>query len=212
MRQYVWINPVIEAMAGVRYPEILKKISKQGFAIVSCTTGLGRVRDEYKSVLAKQRSRPLIDTRCPVIREVVSERYPELSELLADIPPILMACAQDIYEEYIKKSKVPACLTMVTPCSALAKYGNENFGSVAYFTTWTEFCKKNHIQIQLERAGISPIPPGFFRFSEYKICETSGEVPVNDMLEQVVQKQLDAELLELLYCHDGCINGDGVLT
>lgn len=209
--KYLWINPVIEAMAGSCYSSVLSAVSKLGFIVVPCASGLKRVRDSYKKTLETKGHRPLIDTRCPLIHEMVACDYPELADSLADVPPILMACAQEVYDEYVKTSLDTASLTIVTPCSPLAAAGNVRLGAIAYFITWTEFCQTHNIEINLERAEASPIPPGFFRFPEYKVCEASGEIPVRKLLDQVSREVDKIDLLELLYCPEGCHNGDGVV-
>jgi hypothetical protein len=141
---------------------------------------------------------------------MINSLYPELSAFQAEVLPILMVCAQDLYKLYVQSSQAPADLTIVTPCSSLAEAGNDKLGTIARFITWTDFCYEQELSFQLPRAVSSPIPPGYFQFPEYRVLEASGPSAVKRLLEQSAMNPGEADLLELLYCDGGCHNGDGV--
>jgi hypothetical protein len=66
------------------------------------------------------------------------------------------------------------------------------------------------LDVSLPRAVASPIPPGYFQFPEYRILEANGPEAVTDLLTRIAAGVEEADLLELLYCREGCHNGDGV--
>lgn len=210
LHRYIWINPVVEAMAGSLYPTILGDITIRGFTVVSCSTGLEKVRQDYRKCLETSVNKPVIDTRCPLVGYMVNGHYPKLRIYQADVLPILMVCAQDLYEMYVRTSQVQADLTIVTPCSSLAELGNEKLADIAHFITWTDFCYEQELPFRLARAASSPIPPGYFQFPEYRVLEASGTTAVKSLLDQSAMNPGEADLLELLYCDGGCHNGDGV--
>ncbi|MBP2637080.1 MAG: hypothetical protein H6Q72_2987 [Firmicutes bacterium] len=209
-QRYIWINPVVEAMAGSLYPAIQQQITARGYTLVLCSSGLETVRQEYLQCLQANVGRLTIDTRCPLVRSMIERDYPALKPYQAQVLPILMVCAQDLYEKYVKPSQSHADLTMVTPCSSLVELGNDKLGNVARFLTWIDFCREQKISFGLPRATSSPIPPGYFRFPEYRILEASGPDAVKRLLDKTTIHTGDADLLELLYCDNGCHNGDGV--
>lgn len=208
-QRYIWINPVVEAMAGSIYPAIEQQITARGYTIVKCSSALETVRQEYLQCLQANAGRLIIDTRCPLVSSVIEREYPTLKPYQAEVLPILMVCAQALYEKYVRPNKA-ADLTMVTPCSSLAELGNDKLGNVAYFLTWGDFCREQKLSFTLPRANSSPIPPGYFKFPAYRIVEASGPDAVRRLLEKTTAYIGDADLLELLYCAGGCHNGDGV--
>lgn len=209
-QRYIWINPVVEVMAGSLYPAIQQQITARGYTIVLCSSGLGTVRQEYLECLQVNAGRLTIDTRCPLVGAVIDRDYPALKPYQAQVLPILMVCAQALYEKYVRPSQSYADLTIVTPCSSLAELGNAKLGNVARFLTWLDFCREQKLAFGLPRANSSPIPPGYFQFPEYRILEASGPDAVRNLLDKTTIHIDNADLLELLYCDGGCHNGDGV--
>ena len=55
----------------------------------------------------------------------------------------------------------------------------------------------------------SPIPPGYFNSLDAKITSISGPETVEEYFKNQQHKEND--LVEMLYCKNGCNNGDGVL-
>lgn len=209
MRQYVWINPVVEAMAGADYPALLLVLASKGFTVVSCSTGVDKVREGYRECLHTC-AKPLIDTRCPLIKQLIFHHYPHMRERLAGVPPILISCAAELYETYVACSPYPARLTVITPCVALAEEGKTRFGDRICFMTWIQFNQEQTLRCHLRRISASPIPPGFFHYDNCRVAEASGKEQVKQVLDRMVQTPNEADLLELLYCQGGCHNGDGV--
>lgn len=210
IKQYVWLNPVVAAMAGSQYPDLLKQLADRRFTVVSCDSAADKVREDYRRCLQTVGDRPIIDTRCPLIGQMVSHDYPELGGHLAPVLPILLMCARELYYQFVQPDPAVASLVMVTPCQALAESGNRLFGSRVRFVTWSAFCQEQELVCSLNRVAVSPIPPGFFRFAEYRVLEGSGPDGVRQLLSLSMGGNKQADLVELLYCEGGCHNGDGM--
>ena len=210
IKKYVWLNPVVAAMAGDTYADLLKQLADRRFTVVTCDSSADKVRKEYRRRLQAGGERPIIDTRCPVIGQIVLRDYPELSGRLAPVLPILLMGAKALYHQFVETDPAGAVLTMVTPCQALATSGNELFGSRVQFVAWKTFYQEHGLECAMNRVDVSPIPPGFFRYPEYQVLEGSGNGSVRQLLSMSVHKPKRADLLELLYCEGGCHNGDGM--
>lgn len=78
------------------------------------------------------------------------------------------------------------------------------------FYTWKEFCNKEKIELG-EKVDESPIPLGYFKDSFLKICELSEEKEIIDKIKNIKNDNINTyEIIEMLYCKDGCNNGDGL--
>ena len=141
---------------------------------------------------------------------MVSHAHPEMGGRLAPVLPILLMCARELYVQFVQSDPFGANLTMVTPCQALAESGNRQFGSRVRFVTWKSFCREQELVCSMNRVAASPIPPGFFRFAEYRVLEGSGPERVRQLLSWSLDRNKQADLVELLYCEGGCHNGDGM--
>ena len=80
-----------------------------------------------------------------------------------------------------------------------------------FFVSWKEFLKDLNSQekIQAKSLEASPIPPGYFNGLDAKITSISGEETIKEHFENKLYRESD--LIEMLYCKNGCNNGDGVL-
>jgi len=210
--RFVWLNPVIGQMAGAAYPALLEALAGRGYTITACPEAPTEVRQAYLSRLGQSRLRPLIDARCPRVATLIREDFPHLSARIAPIPPILIVCAGILYRRHVAPDPGKASLTVITPCSELADYGKALFGDRIRFETWKAFQRTLGLGRLYPRADASPIPPGFFDYPGVRVLEGSGDGEVRDLLGQAQAGRLDpgVEILELLYCRDGCHNGDGV--
>ena len=77
---YLFINPVVTAMAGDEYPSLLRQISALGHRVLDCPTAATSVHAAHETALRCASVRPLIDQRCPLIRKIVLEDYPALAD------------------------------------------------------------------------------------------------------------------------------------
>jgi len=210
--RFLWINPVIGRMAGDDYPTLLERLARRGYGIATCPEARDEIRGTYLSYLERSPVRPLIDARCPRIVSLVRERFPTLLERMAPIPPILILCAERLYRRHCAPDPQKASLTIITPCSELVDYGKSLFGERIRFRTWKDFQLEESLMPFYPRTDASPVPPGFFDFPGIRVLEGSGPEAVTDLLGRAEAGRIDPEvaILELLYCRDGCHNGDGV--
>lgn len=211
IKKYIWLNPIVEAMLRENWFAVEKLLEERGYTIVTCTSGAPRVREAYQYHVKKAIKKPVIDARCPMIIERIGEKYPQLVENIAPIPPILVACTEDLYIRYIEPDPKAATLTVITPCILLAEKGILVFGEKVCFITWIQFAKEMGLgdYPQLQE---SPVPPGFFNGLNLSVLEASGNRRIESILELACAGLLPEEimLLELLYCEEGCHRGDGV--
>ena len=207
---YLFINPVVTAMAGDEYPSLLRQISALGHRVLDCPTAATSVHAAHEIALRCASVRPLIDQRCPLIRKIVLQDYPALADQLVVTPSILLTCASQLHEQYVATAPAKNSLTVITPCQALADAGDELGLPRLTFLTWNQFAIQNALPNRLKPIDQSPIPPGFFQFDDSTILETSGESDVRNALDQAANQTCPADFLELLYCERGCHNGDGV--
>lgn len=214
VQYYVLLNPMIAKMAQKAYPALLEIIKDKGYIPLECVGGDKSVLEEYGQLLLKTGKRPVIDSRCPTIVKMVREKFPDAAEHLAPIRPILVACIQDLYESYIKPDLKSASLTVVTPCLAMNGYAAELCGDKIRFVTWRQFASEVGLHQGCPRSSSSPIPLGFFDALGVRIKKASGEIPTLNLLHGLFDSNRGQEqgidLLELLYCEDGCCNGDGL--
>ena len=146
-------------------------------------------------------------SRCPKIKEYINTEYFEN----ADINPILIETALEIYGNLNNKEN--SILYITTPCSYLRDLGNELKLENTTFITWKDFLKENNIildSLKKKELNESPIPLGFFDKLKriYKVHSVSGEDAVAEIFKNNIYK--DNDLIEALYCSNGCHNGDGV--
>jgi len=211
-QEVIWINPVIARMAGSDYPALIETLQGRGYTVDSCPEALPEVRNAYLSLLRQPSARPLIDARCPRIVSLVRKEFPRLSAQIAQIPPILIRCADLLYQRHVAPEPKKANLTIITPCSDLADYGKALFGKRIRFRTWKAFEREEGLGLRYPRTDESPIPLGFFDSTGVRVLGGSGSQTVIDLLALADEGRLDpdVEILELLYCQDGCHNGNGV--
>ena len=207
---YLFINPVVAAMAGDEYPTLLMLVSALGYSILDCSTAASSVHAAHETALRGASAHPLIDQRCPLIRQIVLQDYPALADRLVVTPSILLTCARELHEQYVAAAPANSSLTVITPCQALADAGDELGLPRLTFLTWNQFARQHALSSWLKPIDQSPIPPGFFQFNDFTVLETSGEPAVRKALDDAATQRCPADLLEFLYCERGCHNGDGM--
>lgn len=207
---YLFINPVVAAMAGDEYPALLMHVDALGYQVLDCPGAAASVHLSHEAALRGASVRPLIDQRCPLIRQIILQDYPALADQLVVTPSILLTCARELHEQYVAAAPSNSSLTVITPCQALADAGDELGLPHLTFLTWNQFARQHALSSWLKPIDQSPIPPGFFQFSDFTVLETSGEPAVRKALEDAASQGCPADFLELLYCERGCHNGDGM--
>lgn len=212
--QYLWINPV---SAGMCEEDSLKRfLERHGLTRVECRGDWGRiVRERYEASL--RAGVTLADARCPeavrLLEEIQKEPENEsgIENLkVAPIEPILLHCARELST---RPDLVDGEKIITTPCQSLAVLGNSLGLENTRFIAWNRLAGG---EVCVRAIEDSPIPPGYFAGicrkdgQAAKVESVSSSEKIRAYVESGSWKQ--ADLLELLYCKDGCHHGDGVQT
>lgn len=126
---------------------------------------------------------------------------------MPDIEPILIHCAREISSRRdLKDGKK----LITTPCQSLADRGNTLKLEGTRFLTWNRLVEELGGRPAGRRLKASPIPPGFFDQLNLETVSITGK----ETMEEYVRggRWREVGLMELLYCDEGCHNGDGVIT
>lgn len=204
--KYIFINPVVDNMY---VKEILNDVLlKNGYQRIEVETDWhGIVKEKYNKVL-KQTKLTILDRRCPKAIETINKYLNNQEMLEPSIEPILIHCAIEL----ANREELKDCNKIITtPCESLASYGNQLGLKDTEFISWKEFLKDldPNKEIPVRLLDKSPIPPGYFKDLSDKISSISGKENIENHFKMQLYKQ--DELIEMLYCHNGCNNGDGVL-
>ena len=201
--KYICINPVTDGMYDAdELNEFLRKYGYKRFE----TTGdwLGIVKEKYKMAV-EQANHTVMDVRCPKAKELLEELGIISSVTVPKINPILIHCGQEGSE---REDLVDGEKIITTPCQALADMGNELGMKDTLFISWNKFIEEVGDEPKRKTVKESPIPPGFFDDLELKIASLTGEEEIRDYFKDYVSGEV--QLVEMLFCKDGCHNGDGV--
>ena len=202
--KYIWVNPVA---AGMYEPELLDEFLKQqGYQRFETSMDwLSIVREKYDEAV-KESDKTVIDMRCPKAAKLVREMGESLEVTFPDIYPILIHCGQEagFTEELINTEKI-----ITTPCKALADMGNALGISKTEFISWSEFLKSFADIPKPAMLKQSPIPLGFFEPLNLKCKSLTGKEEIENYFRNFHPNEV--QLVEMLYCKDGCHNGDGIV-
>ncbi|MBQ8559851.1 MAG: hypothetical protein IJ439_07735 [Tyzzerella sp.] len=200
---YIWINPVTD---GMYEPDVLNEFLRHhGYKRFHTSTDwLTIVKEKYR-LAAKQAAHTVMDMRCPKTRELLDELGITSEVTIPEINPILIHCGQEgsEREDLWDEEKI-----ITTPCQALADMGNALGLKNTWFVPWNQLLKS----IGDKPPGIppkeSPIPPGFFDELGLKTVSITGEKEIRNYFENYVPDEV--QLVEMLFCREGCHNGDGI--
>lgn len=200
---YVWINPVTDSMYETDVlNEFLVRHGYQRFY----TSGdwLTAVKEKYGTVV-REASVAVMDVRCPKTREVV-EKAAGSNVIFPDIRPILIHCGQEgsSQEALTGEEKI-----ITTPCQVLADMGNALGLPDTRFVPWNQFLASIGSIPECLSLKRSPIPPGFFEELGVSTVSLTGEEEIREYFQKGIPE--DVQLVEMLYCKEGCHNGDGIL-
>jgi len=210
---YVWINPVIASMYDAYVLD--EFLHRYGHERIETTKDWGTVVKEKYWIEVCQGNTPVADMRCPKIRELLLDMDVAKDITMPEITPILIHCGREISEtEDLKFAEK----IITTPCQALADMGN-SLGLVdTQFIPWNQFVEligngakeflKGNTSSANEMLEKSPIPPGFFKDFMLNTPSVTGEENIRTYFKEGVPQGV--HLIELLYCENGCHNGDGV--
>ena len=201
--KYIWINPVT---ANMYAPDVLQNfLTVHGFTQVEVSAHwLETVRKKYEQAL-EQSKKTVIDMRCPKIRDIVHAYELQDRVILPDIEPILIHCGRELSE----RSDLQGTEKIITtPCQALADLGNSLQLKETHFIPWNQFLESLGGGLTAEPPSKSPIPPGFFDSLNCQKTSITGKENICDTFEHFIPQTYD--IIEMLYCKEGCHNGDGI--
>lgn len=201
--KYIFINPVVLKLYDISYLKNL--LTQNNFKLIFPKEDIAQIiKNKYLS-LSSNSKECIIDSRCPKIKDFI-ENY----TFSANINPILIETALHLHAQKQKED----FLYITTPCIALENFGNNLNLSNTLFITWNNFVSKFKLKIDLKnkkQLQNSPIPPGFFKDLEGsigKIPSVSGKQNIIKIFKEKSYKK--HKLIEMLYCDNGCHNGDGI--
>lgn len=204
--KYIFINPIVDNMYIKE--ELDELLLNNGYSRVEVENDWHKIVKEKYNELLKSTEKTLLDKRCPLAVDTIDGHINDQDVFIHQIDPILIHCGIEIAnrEELKGKKKI-----ITTPCESLALYGNNKNLEDTVFISWKEFIKnlKHHEKVQVKLLDESPIPPGYFKSLEAKISSISGKENIENYFKNRLHKEDD--LVEMLYCTNGCNNGDGVL-
>lgn len=204
MIHYLWLNPVVLSMYE---PQILEAaITSLGYELVICEEDhITHVKRQYANIV-EQSNQCVIDMRCPAAVSYVQNKYPHEAVKYHDIEPILIHCAKELSKRY--QHDTGYTLTIVTPCKELRELGTSKQLPNTRFITWLDFLEQHHIALNKKELDASPIPPGFFQ--EYG-TDAQSLFSRNQLDKFFTAKAYETKkIAEMLYCSNGCHNGNGV--
>lgn len=201
--KYILINPVVQKMYDSL--ELTNTLLNIGYTQVFCKENWPEiVKNKYKINIEKT-SKTTIDARCPLARDLALKADKTGDIIVPEIEPILISSAREISQRSDLKGKQKV---VVTPCDSLSDMGNSLKMSDTTFYSWSEFCKIHNINLAYKKDVITPIPLGYFNDLAIKQKSFSGHENIENYFSCNTREKQD--LIELLYCKDGCHNGDGV--
>lgn len=201
-RKYIWLNPVVINS----YPlSLLKeKVNSVGFTLVKPKQDYAEiVKNKYKDLinLSNQNQFPILDNRCPLMVDFFNHKH--ILGRLANIDPILIHIAKELAN---RDDLFDGYKYIITPCQSLKIIGINLCLPETIFMTWDEWvCKYGGLSVTNKLTN-SPIPLGFFSDISSNVLSIT-----NDNLNLSLHDISNYELVEGLYCQNGCHNGDGVL-
>ena len=203
---YIFINPVVGNM--YKKEELDELLLNNGYSRVEVETDWHKIVKEKYNETLKSTEKTLLDQRCPLAIDTISEYINDEDTLIPQIDPILIHCGIELANREDLKGKKKI---ITTPCESLASYGNKKNLEDTTFISWKEFIKNlnSHDKSMVRLLDESPIPPGYFDSLEAKVTSLSGEENIVSYFKNNLHKKDD--LVEMLYCTNGCNNGDGVL-
>lgn len=168
----------------------------------------GIVKEKYKELINEKKNLIILDTRCPMTIDTISKYLDSEKVFVSEIEPILIHCGREISEREDLKGKKKI---ITTPCESLADYGNKLNLKDTVFISWKDFFKKLKLEKEIQKKVLdeSPIPLGYFTSLKAKVSSISGKDNIENYFENGLYNKY--ELIEMLYCNNGCNNGDGVV-
>ena len=203
MKKLIWLNPVVKNIYD--FAALKEILQNKGFSVVECKKDhVKSVKNAYKNDLAQKEL--IFDSRCPRAVNFIRANFKEQAALISNLNPILIESALELSA----KLKEDEWLYVTTPCEDLAELGRGLNLARTTFLTWKSFREQNEINLEMKRLGASPIPPGFFTNLGVKTLSLSSKEKIQNALSYKFSELKNYQIIELLYCENGCHNGDGL--
>ena len=203
MKKLVWLNPVVKSIYD--FAALKEILQEKGFSVVECEKyHVNSVKNAYKNALAQKEL--IYDSRCPRAVNFIRANFKEQAALISNLNPILIESALELSA----KLKEDEWLYVTTPCEDLAELGRGLNLARTTFLTWKSFKEQNEINLETKRLGASPIPLGFFTNLGVKTLSLSSKEKIENALSYKFSELKNYQIIELLYCENGCHNGDGL--
>lgn len=201
--KYIYINPVVDSMYDQK--DLDEFLLDHGYHRVFHKENWGKVvKQKYKKYF-NEYGKTIIDVRCPLACEIVKNM--NITDIkFPNIEPILIHCAREVSTKYSFCSDE---IIITTPCKSLADFGNSLNIKNIYFISWNKFLYQIKSQFRSKKQIFTPIPLGFFDSLDMKKYSISGEIQINNYFKSNKYKDLD--IVEILFCDEGCHNGDGIV-
>ncbi|WP_107691614.1 hypothetical protein [Campylobacter concisus] len=202
MRKLLWLNPVVKNMYD--FSALKELLQNKGFNIVECEKDHVRdVKNSYKNLCSKGM---VLDSRCPRAVNFIRSNFKEFSNNISNLNPILIESAIELSSN-LKENE---WLYITTPCEDLAELGNSLKLERTTFLTWKNFKELNDINLQISKIESSPIPPGLFENLGIKTLSLCSKEKMQNAFSYKFSELKNYQIIELLYCENGCHNGDGL--
>lgn len=203
MKKLVWLNPVVKNIYD--FAALKEILQDKGFSVAQCEKDhVNSVKNAYKNSLTQ--SELIFDSRCPRAANFIRANFKEHASLVSNLNPILIESAIELSS----KLKEDEWLYVTTPCEELAELGRRLNLARTTFLTWKSFREQNAINLKMRSIEQSPIPPGFFTNLGVKTLSLSSKEKIENALSYKFSELKNYRIIELLYCENGCHNGDGL--
>ncbi|EKU11933.1 hypothetical protein [Campylobacter showae] len=203
MKKLVWLNPVVKSIYELA--ALKKSLQDKGFSVMECEKDHANgVKNAYKNALAQKEL--IFDSRCPRAVNFIRANFKEQAALISNLNPILIESALELSA----KLKEDEWLYVTTPCEDLAELGRGLNLARTTFLTWKSFREQNAINLKMRSIEQSPIPPGFFTNLGVKTLSLGSKEKIQNTLSYKFSELKNYQIIELLYCENGCHNGDGL--
>lgn len=203
MKKVVWLNPVVKNIYD--FAALKEILQDKGFSVAECEKDhVKSVKNAYKNALTQ--SELIYDSRCPRAVNFIRANFKEQADLISNLNPILIESALELSS----KLKEDEWLYVTTPCEELAELGRGLNLARTTFLTWRSFREQNAINLKTRNIEQSPVPPGFFTNLGVKTLSLSSKERIENALSYKFSELKNYQIIELLYCENGCHNGDGL--
>ena len=203
MKKLVWLNPVVKSIYELA--ALKKSLQDKGFSVMECEKDhANSVKNAYKNSLAQKKL--IFDSRCPRAANFIRANFKEQAALISNLNPILIESALELSA----KLKDGEWLYVTTPCEDLAELGRRLNLARTTFLTWKSFREQNAINLKMRSIEQRPIPPGFFTNLGVKTLSLGSKENIQNTLSYKFSELKNYQIIELLYCENGCHNGDGL--